>query len=834
MASTTSRQPPWFSPQGATLQPHLKIYNSLTRSKVPFVPVERDHITWYACGPTVYDDAHLGHARNYVSTDILRRILRDYFKFNVRFVMNITDVDDKIILRGRQRYLYDEYKTKHRYIDTEVVRDVLKAWHLYIKKNLPRIRLDPPPSPLAFHTEIQLVYSDILKGLPLEQGGKAGDKEAKVKMHINTAQNTARALTADLKTLTPDAFYNLTNDAMCAMLDAELGHTIKGTDHQVFTKLTQEYENRFFQDMKDLNVLEPDEVVKVTESGEDIAQFVDKIVKNKFAYATPDGSVYFDIKAFEGAGNPYARLEPWSRGDKSLQADGEGALSQRSDGKRSDSDFALWKSTKPGEPSWDSPWGPGRPGWHIECSAMASARFGKQMDIHSGGIDLAFPHHDNELAQSEAFWTEGKPLQWVNYFLHMGHLSIQGSKMSKSLKNFTTIRAALDRREWTSRSLRIVFLLGNWRDGIEITDSLVKEGTGWEDRVDNFFINVNEVLNDSKPRNDKEPILKTMLATANSLVNQHLLDSFNTPAAMNAISQLITEYNSQVKTDLTYADHYETGIFVTRLVNIFGLNGDGAPDTKQIGWQGIEIPDAAKKFVYPLAKMRDELRQAAIAKEITPEKIQEIVSTSPALEEPAQTGRPRPSYARAFNDFKSTAISTSTKEPTEKSKDINKEILALCDRVRDVDLWNLNIYLEDRENAPALVRPVTEGLRAARREREEKSRQKEEVKKQREAEAKSKLEKGRVSAEEMYKQPNNNEYSAWDADGVPTHAQDGTALTQSRIKKLKKDWERQKKAHDTFLQAVKDGVIQLQSQPRSQPESTPPAPSTAAEPQHPS
>ena len=117
-------QPPWIQPSGATHQPQLKIYNSLTRSKVPFIPRQPEHISWYACGPTVYDDSHLGHARNYVTTDIIRRILRDYFHFNVRFVMNITDVDDKIILRGRQRHLYDEYKKAHRYAGDEIFANV--------------------------------------------------------------------------------------------------------------------------------------------------------------------------------------------------------------------------------------------------------------------------------------------------------------------------------------------------------------------------------------------------------------------------------------------------------------------------------------------------------------------------------------------------------------------------------------------------------------------------------------------------------------------------------------------------------------------------------------
>ena len=143
MASTrAAQQPPWSHPQNGSKHPKLKIYNSLTKSKVPFVTLDPKgkEVKWYACGPTVYDDAHLGHARNYVSTDILRRILRDYFQYDVRFVMNITDVDDKIILRGRQRHLYDEYKNKHRYIEKDVLNDVYHAWREYLHRYLPNIQ----------------------------------------------------------------------------------------------------------------------------------------------------------------------------------------------------------------------------------------------------------------------------------------------------------------------------------------------------------------------------------------------------------------------------------------------------------------------------------------------------------------------------------------------------------------------------------------------------------------------------------------------------------------------------------------------------------------------
>lgn len=793
-----TRQPPWSHPQSSTHEPELKIWNSLTRSKKPFVPRERQKITWYSCGPTVYDEAHLGHARNYVTIDVLRRILRDYFHFDIKFVMNITDVDDKIILAGRKRYLYRQYQEKHRYIDDKVLADVLQAWRMFIARRLPRLSPDRA-EPRTFPIAVSEAYGDILSGQSLDgPGAKAGDREAKIKMYIRDAESCAKALTGDIRNLTPIAFYELAKDPMCDMLDAELGKAIKGDDHHIFKELTEDYERRFFRDMEDLNVLYPDRLVRVTEYGKQIADFVDTIVDNKFAYATDDGSVYFDIRAFEAVGNPYARLEPWNRNDKSLQADGEGALSQRTSGKRSDADFALWKASKPGEPSWPSRWGPGRPGWHIECSAMASDTLGKQMDIHSGGIDLAFPHHDNELAQSEAYWHCGKSTQWVNYFLHMGHLSIAGSKMSKSLKNFTTIRTALERGDWTARSLRIVFLLGNWRDGIEITDELVKQGQSWEDRVDNFFINAVEAVKTSSEQEDtRQAKLADALVTANNRVREALLDSFNTPDAMAAISTLITDYNSQPKSALTLQDHVDIGVFVTRMVNIFGLNGNGKPNTNEVGWEGINIPEAAKRYVEPISQMRDQLRQAAIARSITKEKIAKIVSSVDAPEAEVSNGtRPRPSFARAYTEFKDSVLKATTYD----NNAMNNEILGLCDQVRDVALWNLNVYLEDRENQPALVRPVTEGLRVARKEKEDRARQKEEAKRKRDEEARLKLAKGKLRPEDMFRPPHSDEFSAWDPSGMPTTMKDGTPVAPSRAKKLKKEWERQKKAHEVFLQ----------------------------------
>jgi cysteinyl-tRNA synthetase len=590
---------------------------------------------------------------------------------------------------------------------------------------------------------------------------------------------------------------------MCPMLDDALSATIKGDDYAIWSKLTREFEDRFFRDVRELNVMDPDELVRVTEYGAEIAEFVDKIVKNKFAYSTSDGSVYFDVKAFEAAGNYYARLEPWNRGNEGLQAEGEGKLTQKTNEKRSPADFALWKSSKPGEPSWPSPWGPGRPGWHIECSAMASTKLGRQMDIHSGGIDLAFPHHDNELAQSEAYWSDGRHEQWVNYFLHMGHLSIQGSKMSKSLKNFTTIRTALERGDWTPRSLRIVFLLANWKDGIEVTDELVAAGSGWEDKVDNFFLNVKDAAQARLAFElGTDQSLGAELKDVEAKTYEALCDSFNTSVVMALISSLISKYNSADKQLLPPADILATAKFVTRMVNIFGLNGSASPDSEEIGWRGIEIPEDAKPYVYPLSSMRDELREAARSSDgVTKEGAEGIVAKHAI--DTAEASRVARPYAKVLSDFGRSviAVSSGRTDPTgDATKEArSKELLALCDRVRDIDLWKLNIYLEDRDHAPALVRPVTATLAAARQEREARAAAKEAEKAKRKQDERAKMEKGRLSHLDMFKPPHEDLYEAWDEDGMPTREKGGAELTKSRVKKLRKDWERQKKAHETWL-----------------------------------
>ncbi|RAQ41627.1 inosine/uridine-preferring nucleoside hydrolase [Aspergillus flavus] len=376
---------------------------------------------------------------------------------------------------------------------------------------------------------------------------------------------------------------------------------------------------------------------------------------------------------------------------------------------------------------------------------MASSRLGSQNDIHSGGIDLAFPHHDNELAQSEAYWSEKKQ-QWVNYFLHMGHLSIQGPKMSKSLKNFTTVRSALDKGDWNPRSLRIVFLLGGWRDGVEITPELIQTASAYQG-----------VATDGS----SDPIisLAQALATAKEKVHEYFCDSLDTPKVMGVISELITTFNN-VDQNANPNEVQELAQWVTRIVTILGLNGKVSPESCGIGWEGTDIPEPAKQFLYPLSAMRDALREATKSQgEVTHQQLKAITAETIVDERlVSQASRP---YFQVFRDFHAR-ISPSNSEDTPTS---SKELLSLCDRLRDVELFDLGIYLEDRENKPALVRPVTRDLLQSREEHARKMLLKQQEKEKQEKLAKERLEKGRLSHLDMFR---TSEFSAWDEDGMPT------------------------------------------------------------------
>ena len=805
LATAASRQqPPWEAPPNPPPDcdlPPLTVWNSLTRSKTPFVPIDwkNKSVSIYACGVTPYDDAHLGHIRNYTTLDIVVRILRDFFKFKVRLVMNVTDVDDKIILRARQRHLLDNFLGDQLEIDgfkseNGLVEVGLSALRQYIKGNL-KIDLD--------NESLRKICDEISKlsgaRASSEDVGEGVEQIAKKRMHARTALNASR----ELLRISKDGGIHShdLDDVLMPYLDSKA--SIDANDHSIFSKVSRKFEERFWEDLASVNCLPVEEITRVTEYVPQIIDFTKRIEENGFAYKTSDGSVYFDIEAFEKGGNKYPRLEPWSRNDAGLQADGEGALTRKNSEKRGNSDFALWKSSKAGEPSWDSPWGKGRPGWHIECSAMASDKLGSQFDIHSGGIDLAFPHHDNELAQSEAYWHEpghSHQHQWVNYFLHMGHLSIAGAKMSKSLKNFTTIREALARGDWTPRGLRIIFLLGGWRDGIEIKEGLIKEGSVWEDKLNNFFLKAKDVaqsfgnidttsngVTNGMESTKNGGVLGEKLEKSKSETFAALCDSFNTAKVMEIISDLISFVN--ISESPNPAPVLRVASWITSMVNIFGLNGTASADDSEIGWSGLDIPSASKGLLSALSQMRDSIRTLALS----PDPIQRK-TLDPILQDPKYDPEANP---EAPNDVKLIMLNFRKDVASLDGEDTSKDILQLCDRLRDVDLWDRGIYLEDREGEqPALLRVVTRELRTARQEKEDRERQKQQAKQAREQEAATKAEKGRLSHQEMFKTKG---FSAWDSDGIPTKDEHGEEINKSKSKKLKKDWERQKKLHEAWL-----------------------------------
>ena len=719
------------------------------------------------------------------------------------FVMNITDVDDKIILAARQQFLLSQWLDEHKIVNAEVRNTTESAWRAYMSKNLPLIQSLDQLSANQYDLVADKVYGHVLQGKNIaNDGAPPGDAEAKVKMHLRTAQAAAQALGTPDPSL--DEWSAKASGVLLPYIDSQRKHTITGRDHDIFTKLTKRYEQRFFDDMQALNVRYPDKLTRVTEYGPQIVDFVKRIETNGFGYEH-DGSVYYDIAAWEGKGGVYARLEHSNRNDKALQADGEGALAaKKTDFKRSDADFALWKASKEGEPSWESPWGEGRPGWHIECSAMASDVLGEQFDIHSGGIDLAFPHHDNELAQSEAYWCKQDPdgkikdKQWVNYFLHMGHLSIQGSKMSKSLKNFTTIREALAKGDWTPRSLRIVFLLGAWKEGLEITPDFVKAARSWQEYLDNFFIRIRDIEQRQSRMNGVTngvnglalvdgipggPMMQE-LEKAKENFDAAMCDSFNTPAAMRVIENLILTYNQQKPYDVPDAVALKIGEWITEMVVIFGLDADY--EAGRLGWSGLDIPKDAKAFVIPLSQLRDRVREMAKVGGVDAEGVGKLSDKDTKYS-------PNHPYANAFADFQRKI------HELLQAKAAPKEYLAACDHVRDKVLWDLGIYLEDRDGLPALVRPLSDSMREDRAHREAEASKKAEKKAAdkaaAEAKEREKNEKGKLSHLEMFR---TSEFSAWDADGLPTHDAEGKEVAKSRAKKLRKDWERQKKAHEAW------------------------------------
>lgn len=310
----------------------MKIYNTLSHQKEEFKPLQDGKVLMYACGITASGDAHVGHAYQSIIFDMISKYLK-FRGYEVKYVRNYTDVDDKIIAKAAT--------------------------------------LNQDPMQYAQHIM---------------------DKTDKELAELGSAKPTIQS--------------------------------------------------------------------RATESIPDMIQFIEKLIEKGFAYATPQGNVFFRVSKFPGYGK-LSRIN-WNENR-------DGVRKEIEPGKLDDKDFALWKAAKPGEISWETPWGKGRPGWHIECSTMAMKFLGQTIDIHGGGRDLAFPHHENEIAQSEAL--TGKPFS--NYWMHNGLLKVNGQKMSKSLNNGILLSDLL--KEYKSDVIRFALLRTLYRSDINITDDLFPE-----------------------------------------------------------------------------------------------------------------------------------------------------------------------------------------------------------------------------------------------------------------------------------------------------------------------------------------------------------------------
>jgi cysteinyl-tRNA synthetase len=378
----------------------IKVTNTLTGKKEELKPLRDGEIKMYVCGPTVYDDIHIGNARSAVNFDVIRKYL-DSSGLKVQYVVNITDIDDKII-----------------------------------KKSL----------------EEKKDYSEI----------------------------------------------------------------------------AQTYTNAYSDVLEKLGVDKPDLQPKATDSIPGMVALIAGLIEKGHAYTVDSTDLGKDVLFDSVSFAAYGKLS-----GKNLEEILEGARVDKDERKKNITDFVMWKASKPGEPQWDSPWGKGRPGWHIECSAMVRQYLGDSIDIHGGGIDLIFPHHENEIAQCEAFTQ--KP--YVKYWLHNGFIEISGQKMSKSLGNIWKAKDAL--AEFKGQVLRYFFLSAHYRSGLNYDrPNLEAAARGWED-FNMTFQRIEEALN----RPDEGMIgnlleLRLALDEVEANFKEAMDDDFNTPRAMAALFDL--------------------------------------------------------------------------------------------------------------------------------------------------------------------------------------------------------------------------------------------------------------------------------------------------------
>ncbi|VFV40739.1 probable cysteinyl-trna [Lynx pardinus] len=361
------------------------------------------------------------------------------------------------------------------------------------------------------------------------------------------------------------------------------------------------YEENFKQDMAALKVLPPTVYLRVTENIPHIISFIEGIIANGHAYSTAQGNVYFDLRS---RGDRYGKLVGAVPSPTAEPVDSD---------KRHPSDFALWKAAKPREVFWASPWGNGRPGWHIECSTISSLVFGSRLDIHSGGMDLAFPHHENEIAQCEAFH---QCRQWGNYFLHSGHLHVKGKeeKMSKSLKNYITVKDFL--KTFSPDVFRLFCMRSSYRSAVDYSDGTMLEAKHLLLAAAAFIEDARAYMKGQLVCGPiGEGLLWERLHHTREAVKAALADDFDTPAAVDAVMDLIHRGNGQLQARTKEPSGPRSpavfGSIVSYIEHFFETVGISLADRQFVPGDGSQA--TLHSVVEELVRFRLKVRQFALA-----------------------------------------------------------------------------------------------------------------------------------------------------------------------------------------------------------------------------
>jgi len=369
-------------------------------------------------------------------------------------------------------------------------------------------------------------------------------------------------------------------------------------------EIAQHYTESYYQDMAALGIKKADVEPKATAEIKGMISFIEELIKRGFAYQE-DGDVYFEVRKLDN----YGELSGQSRDELKT-----GTRIAPGEKKHDPLDFALWKASKEGEPSWKSPWGPGRPGWHIECSTMSSRYLGAAFDIHGGGRDLIFPHHENELAQSR-----GRGDKFAGYWIHNGLLTVDSQKMSKSLGNFITIKDFL--KKHNAEELKVFFLATHYSKAIDYTEERIREAKKSLQRFYTLFDKLDR-LKQGQRTSDKGQVLTEEINKLREAFTKAMDDDFNMPQALAALFDMVTLINSNL-TELSDPKQVKNLLF--ELGGIFGLFEEGVKETKQTVLTEKEIKDLInqrnlcrkeKKFA-EADKIRDELLKKGITIEDT-------------------------------------------------------------------------------------------------------------------------------------------------------------------------------------------------------------------------